>query len=97
MGSLDSLLDTMTNVVGVLIVVLIVTQVNVSSAAKRIRRGGPMLRHLRISAARLQLGGLPRRLDQNSASQRSRDATPNLPAQLGGPVVPSRWVFGPSL
>ena len=41
MGSLDSLLDTMTNVVGVLIVVLIVTQVNVSSAAKRIRANLP--------------------------------------------------------
>lgn len=40
-GSLDSLLDTMTNVVGVLIVVLIVTQVNVSSAAKRIRANLP--------------------------------------------------------
>ena len=41
MGNLDSLLDTMTNVVGVLIVVLIVTQVNVSSAAKRIRANLP--------------------------------------------------------
>ena len=41
MGSLDSLLDTMTNVVGVLIVVLIVTQVNVSSTAKRIRANLP--------------------------------------------------------
>ena len=41
MGSLDSLLDTMTNVVGVLIVVLIVTQVNISSAAKRIRANLP--------------------------------------------------------
>ena len=40
-GNLDSLLDTMTNVVGVLIVVLIVTQVNVSSAAKRIRADLP--------------------------------------------------------
>ncbi len=36
-GSLDSLLDTMTNVVGV----LIVTQVNVSSAARRIRANLP--------------------------------------------------------
>ena len=40
-GSLDSLLDTMTNVVGVLIMVLIVTQVNVSSVAKRIRANLP--------------------------------------------------------
>mgnify|MGYP006082367071 CR=1 FL=1 len=40
-GGLDSLLDTMTNVVGVLIVVLIVTQVKVSSAARRIRADLP--------------------------------------------------------
>ena len=41
MGSLDSLLDTMTNVVGVLTVMLIVTQINVSSAAKRVRANLP--------------------------------------------------------
>ncbi|MFH1924535.1 MAG: hypothetical protein ABIP48_32180 [Planctomycetota bacterium] len=35
-ASLDSLLDTMTNVVGILVILLIVTQVGVSSAVKRI-------------------------------------------------------------
>ena len=34
--NLDSLLDTMTNVVGILIIVLIVTQLNVAAAVKRI-------------------------------------------------------------
>ena len=36
-GSLDSLLDTMTNVVGILVILLVVTQLGVSSAVKRIR------------------------------------------------------------
>ena len=38
-GNLDSLLDTMTNVVGILIIVIIVSQINVASAVKRIRAG----------------------------------------------------------
>jgi len=36
-GSLDSLLDTMTNVVGILVIVLAVTQLGVSDAVNRIR------------------------------------------------------------
>ena len=35
-GSLDSLLDTMTNVVGILVIVLVVTQLGVGEAVKRI-------------------------------------------------------------
>lgn len=35
-GSLDSLLDTMTNVVGILVIVLVVTQLGVKQAVKRI-------------------------------------------------------------
>jgi hypothetical protein len=35
-GSLDSLLDTMTNVVGILVIVLVVTQLGVGDAVKRI-------------------------------------------------------------
>lgn len=38
-GNLDSLLDTMTNVVGILIIVIIVSQINVAEAVKRIRKG----------------------------------------------------------
>jgi len=38
-GNLDSLLDTMTNVVGILIIVIIVSQINVAQAVKRIRAG----------------------------------------------------------
>ena len=35
-GSLDSLLDTMTNVVGILVIVLVVTQLGVGDAVNRI-------------------------------------------------------------
>jgi len=37
-GSLDSLLDTMTNVVGILVIVLVVTQLGVGDAVKRIHK-----------------------------------------------------------
>ncbi len=37
-GSLDSLLDTMTNVVGILVILLVVTQLNVADAVKRVLR-----------------------------------------------------------
>jgi hypothetical protein len=40
-GSLDSLLDTMTNVVGILVILLVVTQLGVSTAVKRIRSNLP--------------------------------------------------------
>ena len=36
-GSLDSLLDTMTNVVGILVILLTVTQLGVGDAVQRIR------------------------------------------------------------
>ena len=39
-GSLDSLLDTMTNVVGILVILLTITQLGVSDAVKRISSGG---------------------------------------------------------
>ena len=39
-GSLDSLLDTMTNVVGILVILMIVTQLGVADAVKRILRAG---------------------------------------------------------
>ncbi len=42
-GSLDSLLDTMTNVVGILVIVLIVTQLNVAEALKRIQSNLPQV------------------------------------------------------
>ena len=40
-ASMDSLLDTMTNVVGILVILLVVTQLSVSSAVKRIRSSLP--------------------------------------------------------
>lgn len=41
-GSLDSLLDTMTNVVAILVILLIVTQLGVSDAVKRIVQTNPV-------------------------------------------------------
>ena len=35
-GAMDSLLDTMTNVVGILVIVLVVTQLGVGDAVSRI-------------------------------------------------------------
>ena len=40
-SNLDSLLDTMTNVVGILVIVLIMTQVNVADAIRRLRSALP--------------------------------------------------------
>ena len=40
-GSLDSLLDTMTNVVGILVILLAVTQMGVAQALERIRTNLP--------------------------------------------------------
>ena len=40
--SLDSLLDTMTNVVAILVILLIVTQLGVSDAVKRIAAANPV-------------------------------------------------------
>jgi len=41
-GSLDSLLDTMTNVVGILVIMLVVTQLGVSEAVKEISKENPV-------------------------------------------------------
>jgi hypothetical protein len=41
-GSLDSLLDTMTNVVGILVIMLVVTQLGVSEAVKEIGKENPV-------------------------------------------------------
>ena len=53
-GSLDSLLDTMTNVVGILVILLTVTQLGVSDAVKRIGTGGGVKPEV-IEQARQQL------------------------------------------
>jgi len=63
-GSLDSLLDTMTNVVGILIVVLIVTQMNVTSAARRIRQNLPEVSVAMMQELRNKEMEQRRRLDE---------------------------------
>ena len=51
-GSMDSLLDTMTNVVGILVVLLAVTQLGVSTAVKRIRSNLPEVDDAQLLKAR---------------------------------------------
>ncbi len=52
-ASLDSLLDTMTNVVGILVIVLIVTQLGVGDAVKRISANLPDISEAEYELAKL--------------------------------------------
>lgn len=53
--NLDSLLDTMTNVVGILIIVLIVTQLNVAAAVKRIFSEFPPVSEEQLAELRVKV------------------------------------------
>lgn len=82
-GSLDSLLDTMTNVVGVLIMVLIVTQVNVSSVAKRIRANLPDVSKAQMASLVTKDEAIRKRIEelenpQNVSPQDLKDARAEL-------------------
>lgn len=77
-GNLDSLLDTMTNVVGILIIVIIVSQINVADAVKRIRDGLDP-----VSAAQLaELEREQEQVAQQVASVKSSAETEVDPAEL---------------
>ena len=52
LGSMDSLLDTMTNVVGILVILLVVTQLGVRSAVSRIRSNLPEVDVEQLETAR---------------------------------------------
>ena len=52
LGSMDSLLDTMTNVVGILVILLVVTQLGVRSAVSRIRSNLPEVDIEQLETAR---------------------------------------------
>lgn len=67
-GSLDSLLDTMTNVVGILVIVLIVTQLNVAEALKRIQSSLPQVTQEDVEK-------LEALVDQNRESRESLETT----------------------
>lgn len=62
-GSLDSLLDTMTNVVGILIILLIVTQLNVGEKVKEIRDNLPDISPEQIVDAKAELDQQKKKLD----------------------------------
>ena len=73
-SNLDSLLDTMTNVVGILVIVLIMTQVNVADAIRRLRSALPevseekmeeLVEQVRSVDEELSLLQSPERLDDN--------------------------------
>ena len=73
-SNLDSLLDTMTNVVGILVIVLIMTQVNVADAIRRLRSALPevseekmeeLVEQVRSVDEELSLLQSPERLDVN--------------------------------
>jgi len=51
---MDSLLDTMTNVVGILVILLVVTQLGVSTAVKRIRSNLPEVDAAQVEKARAE-------------------------------------------
>ncbi len=51
-ASFDSLLDTMTNVVGILVIVLVITQLGVQKAVKRIEENLPTISQEQLEAAR---------------------------------------------
>lgn len=53
-GSLDSLLDTMTNVVGILVIVLVITQLGVSEAVRRIQANLPEVSPQRLADMQAQ-------------------------------------------
>lgn len=74
-GSLDSLLDTMTNVVGILVILLIVTQLNVSEKVREIRELLP-----EVSVEQLVL--LKKDLNHLNASLQSLGAEGSHPDSL---------------
>lgn len=57
-GTLDSLMDTTTNVVGILVIVLVITQLGVSSAVNRIRANLPEVTAEQLEKERAQAAEL---------------------------------------
>ena len=55
MGSLDSLLDTMTNVVGILVIVLIISQVKMSQAVDKVYSDLPVISEAQHAELKLKI------------------------------------------
>jgi hypothetical protein len=78
-GSLDSLLDTMTNVVGILVILLVVTQLGVTSAVKRIRSSLPEVSEQQYDEMRRETEQALAEVTRLQAWPISRRRSPNWP------------------
>jgi hypothetical protein len=80
-GSFDSLLDTMTNVVGILVIVLVVTLLGVRDAVRRIKWELPDISEAKLRELRLLADLKQRELNQAEASvEEARDVLGKLKA-----------------
>lgn len=84
--SLDSLLDTMTNVVAILVILLIVTQLGVSDAVKRIAAKNPVDPE-QVAATRKSVERKRGRLETLKALAES---TPDSPVEIGNQLKSTR-------
>ncbi len=77
-ASLDSLLDTMTNVVGILVILLAVTQLGVGDAVKRISEKLPDISEEELAEAERRMAEIERRFRDLQAQLESVQADPVL-------------------
>ncbi|RMG38199.1 MAG: hypothetical protein D6725_07675 [Planctomycetota bacterium] len=75
-ASLDSLLDTMTNVVGILVILLAVTQLGVGDAVKRISEKLPEISEQELAEAERRAEEIERRFRELQAEVQSIQADP---------------------
>ncbi len=72
---MDSLLDTMTNVVGILVILLVVTQLGVSTAVKRIRSHLPEVEEAALQECRRETEAMRERLAALETQWSAREAS----------------------
>jgi hypothetical protein len=76
MGSLDSLLDTMTNVAGILIIVLVVTTLNVRDTVNRVRSTLPEVSDAEVDA--MQQEAVSASTELETIQEQIADVTPKI-------------------
>jgi len=82
-GSLDSLLDTMTNVVGILVILLAVTQMGVAQALERIRTNLPDISPEQLAQAQKEVRELAEILKQlQQTASKPEEVAPLSPLEL---------------
>ena len=72
---MDSLLDTMTNVVGILVILLVVTQLGVTSAVKRIRSNLPEVDEAQLEETRRETQAMEKKLAALEEQWSAREKT----------------------